>query len=141
MEEAPLGSTSWRVLFSIPMQFVGRVQLVRQGLNDVYVAVFKNPPGGAQNEQTTVYVSHNAGVTWSTRADPCGYSGSSENDAEAITAAPQSVVAVLCYPRQGGGPVFVAVSSDGGKGFGHNAPLPDDVGFGLIAATCAAFRA
>jgi len=133
VEEAPIGSSLWRLLYVIPVQG-GRVQLVRQGPNDVYVAVYRNPAGGGQNEQTALLVSHDGGVTWSQRADPCGYSGSAENDTEDLAAAPDGVVAVLCFPRLGG-PDFVAISSDGGTAFGATASLPGNVGFQLIAVT------
>ncbi|MDR3648196.1 MAG: sialidase family protein [Acidimicrobiales bacterium] len=98
------------------------------------MAVFQNPAGGAQDEQTSLFISHDGGVTWSERADPCGYSGSTENDTEAISAAPEGVMVALCFPRPGGRD-FVGISSDGGKTFRATAPLPDSVGYQLIAAT------
>jgi len=133
VEEAPLGSSSWKELYTIPIG-ASRVQLVRQGPNDVYVAVFRNPAGGAEDEQTTLFISHDGGATWSERADPCGYSGSAENDTEAMSAAPDDVIAVLCSSRFGG-PDFVDISSDGGKTFGSTTSLPGNVGFQLIAVT------
>ena len=133
LEEAPIGSSSWRTLYSIPMEG-SRLQLLRQGPNDVYIAVFRNPAGGAIHEQTTLFISHDGGVTWSQRPDPCGYKGSAENDTEDLAAAPDGVVAVLCSPRLGGLD-FVDVSSDGGRTFGATTALPGNIGFQLIAVT------
>ncbi len=134
VEEAPVGSSSWRQLYAIPLPSASRVQLVRQGPDEVYVAVFQNPAGGAQDEQTTLFISRNGGLIWSERADPCGYGGSTENDTEAIAAAPGGVVTALCLARTGGRD-FVEISSDGGKTFRSTAPLPGSVGFQLIATT------
>jgi len=133
VEEAPLGSPSWRELYPIPVEG-GRVQLVRQGPSDVYVAVYRNPAGGAQDEQTTLFISHDGGMSWTERADPCGYSGTTENDTQALTAAPDDLIAVLCAPRLDG-PDFVNISADGGKTFTSTASLPGNVGFQLIALT------
>lgn len=133
VEEAPIGSSSWRELYPIPID-AGRVQLVRQGPDNVYAAGFQNPAGGAVDEQTTLFISHDGGVSWTERADPCGYSGAAENDTEAMAAAPDDVLAVLCSPRFGGAD-FVDVSSDGGKTFDSTASLPGDVGFLLVAVT------
>ncbi len=134
LEEAAIGSSSWRQLYAIPVQSASRVQLVRQGPDDVYVAVFQNPAGGAQDEQTNLFISHDGGITWRERSDPCGYIGSTENDTEAVSAAPDGVLVALCFPRPGGQD-FVVISSDAGKTFRSTTPLPGREGFQLIATT------
>lgn len=135
IEEASVGSSAWRELFAIPSQPIGAVQLVRQGPDDVDAAVFQNPAGGAPNEQTTLYISHDGGSTWRARTDPCGHSATTENDTLAVTAAPFDVVAVLCFPRTAEGSDFVDVSVDGGKTFRASASLPGEPVFQLMAAT------
>jgi photosystem II stability/assembly factor-like uncharacterized protein len=138
VDEASVGSSSWTHLFAVPMLGDSdAVQLVRQGPSDVYLAVFQNPAGGAQSEQTFLFISHDGGVTWSPRSDPCGSSGQMENDTVAMAAAPGEVMAVLCVARLGTTGDFVNVSSDGGKSFASTAPLPAIDGYHLVAVTSA----
>jgi photosystem II stability/assembly factor-like uncharacterized protein len=138
VDEATVGSLSWRQLFAVPMQGDSdAVQLVRQGPDDVYVAVFQNPAGGAQSAQTFLYLSHDGGTTWNPRSDPCGYSGPAENDTVSMAAAPGGVLAALCITRIGTGPDFVTVSSNGGTTFAATAPLPAENDYHLIAVTSA----
>jgi hypothetical protein len=135
VERAPIGSTSWSVLYSYPKDTeAGAVELVAQGSDDLYVVTYENPAGGAQNEQSLWLISHNGGATWHTRSDPCGYSGTTENDTVGLAAAPGDVVAVLCAPRLTG-TSFVKVSGDGGLNFGSPSLLPTNAGFKLIGAT------
>lgn len=137
VEEAPIGSSSWTTLYSVPRQGSSRVQLVRQGPDDIYLADFQNPAGGAQDEQTTLFISHDGGATWTARLDPCGYSGTVENDSIAIAAAPGQVVAALCIVRTGLEPDFVALSTDGGVSFARSNALPENVAFQVLGATSA----
>lgn len=137
VEEAPIGSSSWTTLYSVPLQGSSHVQLVRRGPNDIYLADFQNPAGGAGDEQTTLFVSHDGGATWTARQDPCGYSGGSENDTIAIAAAPGKVVAALCIVRTGLEPDFVALSTNGAVSFVRSDPLPKNVAFEVLGATSA----
>jgi photosystem II stability/assembly factor-like uncharacterized protein len=93
------------------------VTLTRSG-DDVYLAVLGNPAGGASGGgHATLYLSHDAGQTWTRRPDPCPQPAGGERDATAVGAAP-GLLAVAC-PRRGA-PVsdaLVVVSRDGGSSF------------------------
>jgi photosystem II stability/assembly factor-like uncharacterized protein len=134
VESSAVGSTRWQPLLSLPETAAGAVQLVRGGPSTIYLMKYLNPAGGAGNEQGTLYVSHDAGVTWAEQADPCGFRGRAEIDTRAIAAAPGGVVAVLCAPRFGGAD-FIKVSQDGGATFTTSSPLPAAIGFVTLALT------
>jgi photosystem II stability/assembly factor-like uncharacterized protein len=137
IESAPIGSETWKALYSYPSDMeVGGVQMVLWAPDDIYVVTFENPAGGAPNAQSSLLISHDGGATWSQHADPCGYSGTTENDTAAIAAAADDVVAVICVPRYDGTD-FVDVSGDGGASFAPSAPLPAGSQFKLLAVTSA----
>lgn len=135
VQVAAAGSSSWQTL-TPPFQADG-VQLVRQGTEDAYVAAFQNPAGGAGSAHATLMISHDGGVTWSSRPDPCGVVGGDEYDTSDVAAAPPSVVVVLCRDRLQFTNTFVALSTDGGATFTAQPLIPGDQEGDQIAATSA----
>jgi photosystem II stability/assembly factor-like uncharacterized protein len=135
VERAPIGGQVWTPLYSYPSDMeVGAVQMVLWSPDDIYVVTFENPAGGAPDAQSSLLISHDGGATWSQRSDPCGYSGTTENDTTAIAAAADDVVGVICVPRYYG-PDFVDISGDGGSTFAASVPLPAGLQFKLLALT------
>jgi photosystem II stability/assembly factor-like uncharacterized protein len=134
IQEAVAGSSAWR---SLTAPFQGdAVQLVRQGPNDVYVAVFENPAGGAGSAHATLMLSDNGGETWTERPDPCGEINGDEFDTSAIAAAPGSVLSALCNGRLQAAS-FVATSTDGGATFVAHPLIPESTSFDALAVTSA----
>jgi hypothetical protein len=135
IQTAPAGADVWR---SLTTPFQGdAVQLVRQGLDDAYVAVFENPAGGAGSAHATLMISDDDGATWSTRADPCVDVGGDEYDTAALAAAPGPALAVLCQDRFQQLNVYVAVSLDGGAQFVQRPLIPAVSGSEELAMTSA----
>jgi photosystem II stability/assembly factor-like uncharacterized protein len=135
MQTAYAGSAVWRSL-TAPVQGDG-VQLVRQGLEDAYVAIFENPAGGAESAHATLMLSDDGGATWSTRPDPCGDVGGDEYDTWALAAAPGSALAVLCEDRLQPLDMYIALSADGGNSFAAQPLLPAAEGPVELAMTSA----
>jgi photosystem II stability/assembly factor-like uncharacterized protein len=115
VKTAPVGSSTWTdvSLGSGQINAVG-IQLTRSG-SDAYILLTQNPAGGAQNETSTIYVSHDNGASWTARSEPCP-NQSGEVDTIAIAASPGGVT-IVCEPRGGGSASFVEVSTDGAKNF------------------------
>jgi photosystem II stability/assembly factor-like uncharacterized protein len=135
IQTATAGSGSWQ---SQTAPFQGdAVELVRQGLEDAYVAIFENPAGGAGSEQATLMLTDDDGATWSRRADPCGDVGGGEYDTSALAAAPGSAVAVLCQARLHPLDMYVAESVDGGSQFVPRPLVPAAAGSEELAMTSA----
>lgn len=130
VEEAEAGSNSWHTLTILGQG--DSVQLVRQGGQDLYVAVFGNPAGGVI-AHARLFISHDGGSTWMTEDDPCGFRMEVEYDSAAMAAAPGGVLADLCNERGHPGQ-FVTISTDGGKTFAGKANLPGATTYQLIAA-------
>jgi photosystem II stability/assembly factor-like uncharacterized protein len=136
IQVAPAGSDIWNSEVS---PFIGdSVQLVRQGVDDAYVAVFENSAGGDQSAHATLMISLDGGSSWSNRPDPCGAPAGDEFDTTAIAAAPDSVLAVLCNERGEGQHSFVAVSTDGGADFTQRPFLADNDTFEKAIAVTSA---
>jgi photosystem II stability/assembly factor-like uncharacterized protein len=95
--------------------------------DEAVLANLGHPAGGATDAHATLFLSHDAGRTWTSRADPCPQRGGSEVDTITVLADPGGVVTVGCAPRSGAAE-FVAVSRDGGTTFtpasGRTAQLP-----------------
>jgi photosystem II stability/assembly factor-like uncharacterized protein len=135
IDTAAIGSTAWRpVRFPEPTHN-DAVQLVRSGLNDVYVAFFGNPASGAGTQTADLVVSHDGGRTWTRRSDPCSKDRRGENDSYAIAAAPGGVVVSVCNPRGQNGGGFVVISDDGSRTYGSALVLPDRVSADDVAIT------
>jgi len=133
VEEAPVGSSSWKVVLGkvgtgSPTGTLSRVQLARQSGGDAYLAVYGDPASGAAaNQHAALYVSHDGGTTWQDKPDPCAGSAATppatEIDAVAMASAPNGTLALLCAARGNSGD-FVIVSTDAGQTFGRPLPAP-----------------
>ncbi len=127
IETSAIGSANWQhvQLSGTPVD-AGGVQFSRGGSN-AYVLVTRNPAGGASNETSTLYMSTDNGATWAERPEPCPQNKTggkplfTEVDSIAVAAAPSGRVSVLCAPRQGGSPMFAAVSDNAGATFTREA--------------------
>jgi photosystem II stability/assembly factor-like uncharacterized protein len=137
VQEAAVGSDVWRTLTPPFVGDVATVQLVRQGADDVYVAVYPDDMSGVA--QATLMISRDDGVTWNDRTDPCGEVDGHPIEMHSLAAAPGAVVAALCVGQAEGQPAFVAISVDGGRDFVPGPFIPgsgSDI-FDTIAATSA----
>jgi hypothetical protein len=132
VDEAAPGSTDWTTL-TAPQQADG-AQLVTEGADDAYLALFQNPAGGAGSAHATLLVTDDGGGGWSTVTDPCGTVDGDEYDTSAITAAPGPEVFVLCTDRVGESSQFLEKSADPTEGFESGPMLPAGP-FDQIAAT------
>jgi photosystem II stability/assembly factor-like uncharacterized protein len=137
VQEAAAGSDVWRTLTPPFSGDVATVQLVRQGPDDAYVAVYPDDMSGVA--QATVMISRDDGLTWDDRADPCGEVDGHPIEMHALAAAPGAVLAALCVGQAEGQPAFVAISVDGGRDFvpGTFIPGSGSDSFDTIAATSA----
>jgi len=128
VEVAPEGSATWRTLLTIPFMDVASrqdsAQLVTQGSQDVYIAIYGDLGAGGGAQQAVLFRSLDAGRTWNRLGDPCGGSGAAVNDATSLAASTGGFVVALCVPRSGSSRLFVVTSSNGGATWGlpHLAP-------------------
>ncbi|GIH16268.1 WD40/YVTN/BNR-like repeat-containing protein [Rugosimonospora africana] len=127
---APVGSANWQAV-TAPGTLTGNaVQLLRAG-HHAYLAVYRNPAGGAENAQATLATSTDDGRHWTTRGDPCGTDAGKEGDTTQLAVGPEGSLTVLCLVR-GDASGYVITSTDGGATFGphHRTPStrPDAVG-------------
>lgn len=133
IDKAPVGSDDWSTIFMPTPAYDDGAQLAWQG-SDVYALFPGNIASGAGNQQADLYISQNAGATWSHQADPCGFTGTVANDSRTFSAAPNGVLAVLCEARPGGSD-FVILSSNAGASFGTREPIPMPISCQLAAAS------
>jgi photosystem II stability/assembly factor-like uncharacterized protein len=132
IDQSVAGSAVWHTVYG---PFAGdAVQLVRQGLDDVYVAAFANTANGASYAHSVLLTSDDAGLEDQARPDPCGFVDGGEFDMVALAAAPGSVIGALCAERAGTDE-FVAVSTNGGSTFSLAPPYGMFKQFDLIAMT------
>jgi photosystem II stability/assembly factor-like uncharacterized protein len=132
---APVGSTNWRVV-SAPGTLTGNaVQLLRVG-HRAYLAVYRNPAGGAENAQATLATSADDGQHWTMRADPCGTDAGKEADTTQLAVGPEGSLTVLCLVR-GDTTGYVTTSTDGGATFGphHRTPGTNPYAVGAAGPT------
>lgn len=127
---APVGGGTWQTV-TAPGTLTGNaVQLLRVG-HRAFLAVYRNPAGGAEDAQATLATSSDDGRHWATRSDPCGTEAGQEGDTTQLAVGPEGSLTVLCLVR-GGGSGYVVTSTDGGANFGphHRTPgtYPDAVG-------------
>ncbi|MGA8635926.1 MAG: sialidase family protein [Candidatus Dormiibacterota bacterium] len=137
VEVASAGSAAWRTVLSIPFMAVesrqDSAQLVTQGSQDIYIAIYGDLAAGGGTQQAVLFRSLDAGRTWRRFGDPCGGSGAAVNDAISLAASTGGFVVTLCVPRIGNSRVFVVTSSNGGTTWGPPHPAPSSV-LQLIAA-------
>jgi photosystem II stability/assembly factor-like uncharacterized protein len=128
VEVAPAGSATWRTVLSIPFMDVASrqdsAQLVTQGSQDVYIAIYGDLAAGGGAQQAVLFRSVDAGRTWRRLGDPCGGSGTAVNDATSLAASAGGFAVALCVPRSGNSRVFVVTTSNSGATWGppHLAP-------------------
>jgi hypothetical protein len=123
---------SWSNLTTPPMY--GDAAQVNVDRSDVYVTVYGNPAGGAQNAHATLLRSVNGGAGWTSSADPCGSRTGAEDDATDTTTAPGGHVFVSCEPRLFNSDGFVLTSADAGATFGATLMVPGEP-FTIAAST------
>lgn len=128
------GSGSWSQIRSLQGSGDG-ASLTVVGGSAVYLALYGNPAdGGVASQQTAIHRSLDGGSSWTVLPDPCGGSGSAENDAINLTAATGGFVAALCAPRMSPqGNDFTVTSSNSGSNWGTRHALPGSF-INLIAA-------
>lgn len=131
IDVAPLGSNLWTSVLAPTPTYNDGAELVRQGA-EVYTLFPGNRQDGVVSSQhADLYISMDGGAHWRHEDDPCGYTGTTANDAQTIAAAPQGVLVVLCAPRPQGAS-FIIISTDEGATFGSPEPIP--AGFTQLAA-------
>lgn len=109
-------------------------QLVSTDSARVLIAFYRNIAGG-MTSHAAFYITTNLGRSWSIRADPCGGTGRTENDALDASAAGPNLVVVECMAKAVPNTGFILVSRDGGKSFGPRRPIPQSAL--MVAAVCA----
>lgn len=135
---APLGSSQWtaRTLPGTQPSMVSGATLVRVA-GSAYLDVYGHIAGGAQNATSTLFISHDAGATWTNKGEPCPQTGGgaagAEVDSTAIAAGGGSF-AVLCTPR-GTTTGIVYLSSDAGGSYRKAQSDVADTATGPIAVT------
>jgi len=137
VEVAPAGSATWRTVLTIPFMDVASrqdsAQLVTQGSQDVYIAIYGDPAAGGGAQQAVLFRSLDAGRTWRRLGDPCGGSGTAVNDAASLAASAGGFAVVLCVPRGGNSGLFVVTTGNSGATWGPPHPAPGSF-LQLIAA-------
>jgi photosystem II stability/assembly factor-like uncharacterized protein len=129
LETAPAGSATWRTLLTIP--FITNVasrqdtaQLVMQGSQYVYIAIYGDLAAGGGSQQAVLFRSVDAGRTWRRLRDPCGGSGIAANDATSFAASTGGFTVALCVPRGENRGIFVVTSNNAGASWGPPHPAP-----------------
>ena len=105
IDEAALGSNAWNMADVPATANHVSAQLARQG-SAIYTLFPGNLASGAGSQQADLYISQAGGAQWSHQSDPCGSTGNDPDDAQAIAAAPDRVLAspVRAPPRGPGLP-------------------------------------
>jgi hypothetical protein len=98
-------------------------QIVSTDSARVLIAFYGNIAGGVTSH-AVFYITTNLGRSWSTRTDPCGHTGRTENDAFDTSAAGPGVVVVECLAKGDSNTGFILESRDGGSTFGPRRPIP-----------------
>jgi photosystem II stability/assembly factor-like uncharacterized protein len=125
LQQQRAGTASW-VTVRAPFDGSGTgivPQIVSTDSARVLIAFYGNTAGGAPSH-ATFYVTDDLGQAWATRADPCGRSARTENDAIGTSAAGPGVVVVECGAKGDSNTRFVLESRDGGSIFGPRRPIP-----------------
>ena len=128
IDQAVVGGSQWRTLLTPPADVNhDRVVLLHQGPEYLYVAFLGAPQAGAGTDPAQLFISTDAGASWTELPDPCGQLRPGLV-AAMLSSAPGGVLAALCAPRSGSGPQFVTVSTDAGANFGTLLALPAAAG-------------
>ena len=132
-----VGSTTWATVRA-PFDGSGSVltpQIVSTDSPRMLIAFYGNIADG-EPSHVAFYITTNLGRSWSTRADPCGRTGITENDAVDTSAAGPGVVVVECAAMGDTNTGFILESRDGSSTFGPRRPIPSLFG-NMVAAVSA----
>lgn len=128
IDQAAVGSSQWRTILTPPADVNhDRVVLLHQGPEYLYAAFLGAPQTGAGTEAAQLFVSSDAGASWTELPDPCAVLHPGLV-AAMLASAPGGVLAALCAPRSGSGAQFVTISTDSGAHFGALLRLPAGAG-------------
>ncbi len=119
------GSPSWTTTaLGANSGFFG-AQILAANSKNIYIAFPGHTAGGSSNAHTVFARSDGGGAsTWVNFNDPCGGTGSAEQDAVVYAAGPGSAFGVICYARQGFTPVSLRLSQFAGNSFSPPIKLP-----------------
>lgn len=127
---APIGSTNWTDT-QLPATNGFGADLARNG-DLVTVLSLGHTAGGGSNAHSTLYVSTDAGTTWTSHADPCQqFVPGTETDSVAVSLSGDGAITLLCRERQVADKVVTAISTDAGATFRLGAAVPS----GTLAMT------
>jgi hypothetical protein len=115
---APIGSTTWTdVALPGPVGTLGSVTLSRSG-HDAYLEEYGDGTLPSGHPQGVLLVSHNDGLTWANKGEPCSAVAGGTLVTVSITTAPDGSVSLLCGSmNQGAGPEYISTSIDQGQTF------------------------
>jgi photosystem II stability/assembly factor-like uncharacterized protein len=124
VQRAAVGSGDWT---TVPLPGGGQTagaQLVRAG-HLVALLTRGRVAGGADHQTSVLFISSDAGSSWTSRGEPCPQQSSVEIDSTAVTIAPDGSITVLCAARNDSERHFTMTSTDGG---GHFTAAPAVLG-------------
>ena len=119
LQQQRAGSTRWtavRAPFDDTLTGV-TPQIVSIGTARVLIVFYGNLASGFPSS-ASFYIADDQGRSWTTRTDPCGFTGRRENDAWETSATAQGTVVVECLAKGDSNARFIVVSRDGGQTFG-----------------------
>lgn len=135
IDESTAGSSQWSTTDTPSTANNESAQLVASG-SDAYALFPGSIASGAGTQQADLYISQDGGSQWVHQSDPCGYTGSTPDDAQSIAAAPGGILVVVCELRTDASE-SVIVSSNSGASFGspETVPLNDSDQVAAISAS------
>ena len=119
LQQQRAGSTRWttvRAPFDDTLTGVSP-QIVSIGAARILIVFYGNLASGFPSS-ASFYIADDQGRSWTTRTDPCGFTGSTENNALETSATGQGTVVVECLAKGDSNDRFIVVSRDGGQTFG-----------------------
>lgn len=132
VQQAAIGSADWKNV-ALPSAAQSVSATLSANGNNVVLATYGNPAGGAERAQSVVFQSGDGGNSWHRLGEVCPQSGG-EADSTAVTVAADGSLAALCQPRTPpAAPAFLVTSTDGGQHFSKRPAVP-----GTAARTVAA---
>ena len=120
VQTASVGSSSWTSV-SLPGNYIGDGVTLARTSHYAYLMSYGNPAGGAQDEQSTLFVSSDDGRTWTNRGEVCqqtpGQDG--EVDSSSVTGGSDGSIVITCKPRAAASTTgsWVTISTDHGMSF------------------------